>query len=493
MTQSSQKHYEDNLERKELAHTVLETLLAQESVKVMSLNGAWGSGKTYFLDFMREHAETKGILFITHNVWENDYLDDPFLSIMAEFESQVTELLKPLTEISPMTWVEKEPFVEYKEALPKIIQHLDSLKEKGKALLQSTQLSGFGASVDIGGIFKNPTPELKDYQKLKQAKESFKNSLKDLIKEIPQDKNGNKRPLIIAIDEVDRTRPEYAIRTLEVIKHFFDIEGLQFILSVDKKQLQNTVKQMFGQDTETDCYLRKFVDLEWNLPAPPLELFIIAQLKKLEPLFSKHEGYIYFNRTRRSMASDKTIELYRFTTNQDKFKNRLLEAIMLWLDKHPPMSLRDIEKWMQHLKIILGKIPSQDLVAIEMLLDLVWMYKKHTRLFHETELYLKEHFEKDPEYDLTKEPPRPYQTFGLFISNYRADAKLEEKHFENIQTVVIDKAMKVLNQSIKYILYNGDPQDFISNTDRTLVVNLLGSTLYHYYQAIRLSAGYNEE
>jgi hypothetical protein len=481
MTQSSQNEYEDNLERKELAHTVLETLLAQKSVKVMSLNGGWGSGKTYFLKYMEAHAKEDKLPFIIHNVWENDYLDDPFLSIMAE----IIENLEPYKKLSDKL---KDDCIDTFKAFFKRLHSAIQVEATGKLGVKVPCVAEAGVEVkaDVLKLLLPQKPELEHYQELKKAKKNFKDELYNIIQSLPNQK------LIIAIDEVDRTRPEYAIRTLEVIKHFFDIDGLKFILAVDKKQLQNTVKQMFGQDTETDCYLRKFVDLEWNLPAPPLELFIKAQLKKLEPLFSKHEGYIYFNRTRQSIASDK-IELYRFTTNQDKFKNRLLEAIMLWLDNHPPMSLRDIEKWMQHLKIILGKIPSQDLVAIEMLLDLVWIYKKHTRLFHETELYLRKRFEEDPEYDLTKEPPRPYQTFGLFISYYRGDAKLEEKHLENIQTVVIHNVRKVLNESIRYILYNGDNEDFISNTDRTLVVNLLGSTLYHYYQAIQLSAGYNEE
>ena len=148
---SETKRYEDHLNRKKLAGQVLDTLLQQEHVKVMSLNGGWGSGKTYFLDFMREYAESKGILFITHNVLENDYLDDPFLSIMAEIESQVTELLKPLTETSPVTLDNK--------SLALIKKSWRFVKKATNTLFQSSKLTiGLpkvaSINLDTGALFK---------------------------------------------------------------------------------------------------------------------------------------------------------------------------------------------------------------------------------------------------------------------------------------------------------------------------------------------------
>lgn len=498
---SETKSYVDHLNRKKLAGQVLDTLLQQTHVKVMSLNGGWGSGKTYFLDFMREYAESKGILFITHNVWENDYLDDPFLSIMAEIESQVTESLKPLTETSPLTWVEKAPYAEYKKPLPTITQHLGLLKEKGMDLLQSTQLNVGIASVNVGEVFKSSPPELKDYQKLKQAKESFKNTLQDLIKAIPQDKNGNKRPLIIAIDEVDRTRPEYAIRTLEVIKHFFDIDGLKFILAVDKKQLQNTVKQMFGQDTETDCYLRKFVDLEWNLPAPSLEMFVKAQLKTKtwDKVFARHKTYVYFDTATALVHSrdSNTVDSWNWEDSlKDSFKERVQKSIVRWLKEdllnkkqhkslHQHMSLRDIEKFLSHFKIILQKIPEINCIEVDMLIDLLYIYRKQPNVFENTYAIMKRPFE-------TSLLDNTRQLTSYFNGN------------ENRFITSISKGFIILNHinnsdvhTRYFVRINESPynESIIGKNDdwHRLIEGLLAATLLDYYEAIQLAGGFNSD
>ena len=38
------------------------------------------------------------------------------------------------------------------------------------------------------------------------------------------------KPLVVIIDELDRCRPDFAIRLIERIKHFFDIPKIVFVL-----------------------------------------------------------------------------------------------------------------------------------------------------------------------------------------------------------------------------------------------------------------------
>jgi hypothetical protein len=422
-------------------------------------------------------------------VWENDYLDDPFLSIMAEIESQIRETLKLTKDDSQTSWVEKEPYAEYKEAVPTISKHLSSFKEKGIALLQSTRLGVCGVSADVGGFLFN-TPELKDYKKLKQAKEAFKESLKDLIKDIPKDEKGNNRPLIIAIDELDRTRPEYAIRTLEVIKHFFDIDGLKFILAVDKKQLQNTVKQMFGQETETDCYLRKFVDLEWNLPAPDLARFVKVQLeaKQFKDVFLLHPTYSY-------CITDARIDVY--TQNH---RECLLEKVSATLvaffeeermslrdlkNKEQKMSLRDIEKFLHYLIITLQNIPKDSLIIFEVLLELLYLNRKQTEVFQKTHQKLDE--------IITKKKSNPLNEIGLNNnqSYYRANLKplyTESKAFrlERLFAILENREIEVLNCDF----FKCEPATGLSYE---LKLNLAGKTLVDYYEAIQFAGNFNKD
>ena len=72
------------------------------------------------------------------------------------------------------------------------------------------------------------------------------------------------KPFVIFIDELDRCRPLYAIELLERIKHIFGVDGLIFVLSIDKKQLSESIKSQYG-NIDAASYLKRFIELEYHL------------------------------------------------------------------------------------------------------------------------------------------------------------------------------------------------------------------------------------
>ena len=82
--------------------------------------------------------------------------------------------------------------------------------------------------------------------------------------------NGSNREktVIIFVDELDRCRPSYAIELLERIKHLFNIGGLVFVLALDREQLGHSIKAVYGNGIDSDGYLRRFVDFEYQLKNP---------------------------------------------------------------------------------------------------------------------------------------------------------------------------------------------------------------------------------
>ena len=77
-----------------------------------------------------------------------------------------------------------------------------------------------------------------NYSKDKLVKDEFKKAIEELLSAIDdKEKIKEKQPFVIFIDELDRCRPLYAIELLERIKHIFGIDGLIFVLSIDKEQL----------------------------------------------------------------------------------------------------------------------------------------------------------------------------------------------------------------------------------------------------------------
>jgi hypothetical protein len=114
---------------------------------------------------------------------------------------------------------------------------------------------------------------LEKYEAESKGIGSFRLNLEKLAHEIAVRKDGAS-PLVFFIDEMDRCRPDFAIALLERIKHLFNVPRVVFVLAVDRAQLNESVKALYGINTNSDGYLRRFIDLAYSLPAPSTELFV---------------------------------------------------------------------------------------------------------------------------------------------------------------------------------------------------------------------------
>jgi hypothetical protein len=68
------------------------------------------------------------------------------------------------------------------------------------------------------------------------------------------------------VDELDRCRPDYALSVLEIIKHLFAVDRVHFVLGVNSKALENSVKARYGAEIDAKNYLKKFINLKFSLP-----------------------------------------------------------------------------------------------------------------------------------------------------------------------------------------------------------------------------------
>jgi len=73
--------------------------------------------------------------------------------------------------------------------------------------------------------------------------------------------------LVVVVDELDRCRPDYGLEVLEVIKHFFAIPRVTFVLGVNLLALENSVKARYGAEIDASAYLRKFIHVTASLPS----------------------------------------------------------------------------------------------------------------------------------------------------------------------------------------------------------------------------------
>ena len=65
-----------------------------ENGKVISIDGEWGIGKTFFKDKFKGELENEKFIVMEYNAWENDYEEDPFPSLVGNMVSQMESFNK---------------------------------------------------------------------------------------------------------------------------------------------------------------------------------------------------------------------------------------------------------------------------------------------------------------------------------------------------------------------------------------------------------------
>lgn len=258
---------DDLLDRKAIADHLAQIIKNTKSPFVFNINAPYGTGKTFFLRRLKVLLEKDKCAAVLYNSWETDWVNDPFVAILEELSEEIYRLFKSkdsvITEAAKKTW-------EYvKSAVTGLGKELVKYCPPAEFITSATQTAleiKNGTEPDLSYITK--------YYKIKEAKAELKKNLTEFASELG-------KPLIIIIDELDRCRPDYAIRTLEAIKHFFNIPNIVFVLAIDRQQIESAVSVLYGKKIETHSaeYLCKFIDYDFYLPSPDSKKFLKMLLK----------------------------------------------------------------------------------------------------------------------------------------------------------------------------------------------------------------------
>lgn len=251
---------------------------------VISVNAPWGNGKTTFLEMLHADLKLNDCKSVFFSAWETDFASDPLLAFLGEVNQEINSLITG-DEDKGQAW----------ERAKKAGSHI--LKKGIPALVKL----GTAGVIDAEKILEDEAAKLseslskdliEEYSKNKDAISEFKENLKKVL----VCENGEPGSLYIFVDELDRCRPTYAIELLERIKHLLDIDGLVFILAMDKEQLSHSVKAIYGDDFESKGYLKRFIDIEYALPSSELDEFIdkLYRTFGFDQFFEKRKSYRAF-------------------------------------------------------------------------------------------------------------------------------------------------------------------------------------------------------
>lgn len=332
---TSEAFIDDKLNRKEVAEH-FKNILLNTDLNVFSLVAPWGCGKTYFIQNLIKTMNGDSVN-ILYNAWESDFYDSPLIPLLVE-------LLNKIETCCEKTELEED---------------IKSVKEVIKNLCNKVS---FQAGLNLGVIncSANFDPNKKmvesEYIELKGFIQDFRSKLKSIQEKV------NKK-IIIFIDELDRCNPMYTIKTLEIIKHFFGIPNVLFVLAIDKAQIENSVRTIFGinQGTENG-YLRKFIDVEFQLPEPNIIDFISFHLDKIWNKIN----YFIDNNKYYNYHLQRVVDAFGYQRDVDHAKEQKYITNLIFQTLNVlNFSLRDIEKYFMRFSLILDGFHNNDVLLIE--------------------------------------------------------------------------------------------------------------------------------
>ena len=246
--------------------TFIRLINSLQGSQILAVDGAWGSGKTVFvkqLDLLCEGDDVpvnipnidqqdiqklqNTYTSIYYNAWENDYFDDALQSILYNLVAKIDKTHGGLQENSQ------------KKAISKI---------------------------DIAGLVKNISHDVIDLngktsnEKLTAEIQGFVDRKEKIVKSLQKLIEKTDKRILFIIDELDRCSPSFAVKILETIKHYFEIDNITFVLAVNTDQLAHTVKKFYGSGFDGYGYLNKFFDFPFSLQDPDVKKFAQEYLGK---------------------------------------------------------------------------------------------------------------------------------------------------------------------------------------------------------------------
>lgn len=243
---------------------------------VITIEAPWGWGKTKFIERWKAHLVKENHTCLYFNAWENDFVTDPLVAFIGELRPVIEKVSGGEAGNSSI----KKGFNRLckigsslsKHGAPIVVKAVASKALGNDAVREVSEVIADSAGELAEAISDSVKKEIEKYDEEKNGIKKFKKLLKFLAQKIANSAD-HPRQLIFFVDELDRCRPDFAMTLLERIKHLFNVENIVFVLALDREQLRNTVRYLYGSGENADAYLRRFIDFSFQLPKPSTRSF----------------------------------------------------------------------------------------------------------------------------------------------------------------------------------------------------------------------------
>ena len=320
----------DALDRREFANSLSKLIQFGSGSGVIALDGGWGSGKTSFVKMWAQDARNRGHVVVVLNAWDGDYQGSALKFIAVRLAVELKEAF--LVKNCNIWWYRTKRWFSRNRA-----QAYNTIKAGANlvaALDGGTTSNSLHVVTRLVASLDSVTGDMAaDAKLLEQIRYDLRSASRWINEESRQkpEQNSEARRLIIVVDELDRCRPDYAVLFMETIKHVFEVDHVTFVVAVNMEQLQHTVMGLYGSGFDGLGYLERFFDIRLSLPSGSRREFVEKSVEqsRLAQFFG------------RDLPSD--------PASTDITASDLL----VYMFTHSSISLREIQKALRHLQIML--------------------------------------------------------------------------------------------------------------------------------------------
>ncbi len=220
----------------------------------IALHGAWGSGKSSFINLLRHELNTANSASLVISEFKCWWFRGE--------EALALAFLQNLHAVLQKTFKDKA-----KDLIPKLgrgVLQAGPVIGSAIATTSLSPLSGlFNASADLAGrLFPGDDP----------LDQTF-NSLKTLLTD-------EDRRFLIIIDDIDRLAPDEALAVFRIVKSFGQLPNVIYLLAFDRVFAEEAVKKRYP--SEGPHFLEKIIQASFELPIPLRTDLNQAVLKSIE-------------------------------------------------------------------------------------------------------------------------------------------------------------------------------------------------------------------
>ena len=261
---------DDCLKRKKIALWMIEVIKNIKQPFIINLNIRYGDGKTFFLKSTLEYLKEQGInseyiSFSMSNISNRGVINLLFKKLKNNFYSKKNKVI----------------FNKIEKAIG-LIKIIENKLFQSDDILDSFREEIIDENFNvISFLDKDASNILSLFVKLDNSRDELQEFIKEEFKTVLDSKaEESNLKFIFLIDDIDFCTSRYIMSFFEIIKTFFAIPGVVFLIASDEREIERRLFNHYGINTNTKGMLDKFIDWKVEIPIKRNSINFIERLNK---------------------------------------------------------------------------------------------------------------------------------------------------------------------------------------------------------------------